>query len=82
MIAAKNAGVPGTMSDGLGLGAGDDLMNQVEQQILLRQKKTMAVPGQSPAAYGAQGFGVSQQPGAGGMSPAILGLLGQGGINA
>lgn len=82
MIAAKNAAVPGSVSAGLGLGAGDDLMQQVEQQLLLRQKKTMAVPGQAPAAYGAAGFGVSLQPGAGGLSPAILGLLGQGGINA
>lgn len=82
MIAAKNASVPGSVSAGLGLGMGDDLMSQVEQAVLLRQKKTMAVPGQAPAAYGAQGFGVSSQPGAGGMSPAILGLLGQGGFNA
>lgn len=81
MISTKNASVPGSVSAGLGLGQGDDLMQQVEQQILLRQKKTMAVPGQAPAAYGAQGFGVSVQPGAGGMSPAILGLLGQGGFN-
>lgn len=82
MISQKNATVPGSVSAGLGLGAGDDLMQQVEQAILLRQKKTMSVPGQAPAAYGAQGFGVSLQPGAGGMSPAVLGLLGQGGINA
>ena len=74
----KNAGI----SSGLGLGLGDDLVNQVEQQILLRRKSTMAVPGQAPIAYGAQGFGTSLQPGGNGMSPAILGLLGQGGINA
>jgi hypothetical protein len=82
MISAKNATVPGSMSSSLGFGMGDDLLSQVEQQMLLRQKKTMAVPGQAPAAYGAQGFGVSTQPGAGGMSPAILGLLGQGGFQA
>lgn len=81
MTSLKNADVPGSVSAGLGLGMGDNLLEQVEQQILLRQKKTMAVPGQAPAAYGATGMGVSQQPGAGGMSPAILGLLGQGGFN-
>jgi hypothetical protein len=56
-------------------------MAQVEQQILERRKRIMAVPGQAPAAYGAIGLGTSMQPGGGGMSPAILGLLGQGGIN-
>lgn len=81
MIAAKNADIPGSVSAGLGLGMGDNLMEQVEQQLLLRRKPTMAVPGQAPAAYGAPGMGTSQQPGAGGMSPAILGLLGQGGFN-
>ncbi len=81
MIAAKNAVVPGSVSAGLGLGQGDDLMQQVEQQILQRRKRIMAVPGQAPAAYGATGMGTSAQPGAGGMSPAILGLLGQGGFN-
>lgn len=82
MIASKNATVPGSVSAGLGMGQGDDLMMQVEQQILERRKRIMAVPGQQPAAYGAQGFGTSPQPGAGGMSPAVLGLLGQGGFQA
>ncbi len=80
MLSAKNQTVPG-LSSSLGMGQRDDLMAQLEQAILLRKKPTMAVPGQSPAAYGATGLGVSQQPGAGGMSPAILGLLGQGGFN-
>ena len=73
----KNA----SLSEGLGMGMGDNLINQVEQQVLARRKSTMAVAGQSPAAYGAPGMGVSMQPGGQGMSPAILGLLGQGGFN-
>ena len=81
MIAAKNADVPGSVSAGLGLGQGDDLMMQVEAQILERRKRIMAVPGQAPVAYGATGIGTSPLPGAGGMSPAVLGLLGQGGFS-
>ncbi len=81
MIAAKNATVPGSVSAGLGLGQGDDLMMQVEQQVLERRKRVMAVPGQQPAAYGAVGLGTSLQPGAGQLGPAVLGLLGQGGFN-
>lgn len=81
MIATKNADVPGSVSAGLGLGQGDDLMAQVEAQILERRKRVMAVPGQAPPAYGAVGLGTSLQPGGGGLGPAVLGLLGQGGFN-
>lgn len=77
---SKNELIPG-ISSGLGFGQGDDLATQVESAILARRKKVMAVPNQAPAAYGASGMGVTTQPGGGGMSPAVLGLLGQGGFN-
>lgn len=81
-ISAKNATVPGSVSAGLGLGMGDDLQAQVEQQILARRQKSLAVTNQAPVAYGAAGVGVTSQPGGMGMSPAVLSLLGQGGLNA
>src|SRR5579872_7482235 len=82
LVLPQNAGVPGSVSNDLGLGLGDQLQQQTEAAILERRKKLMAMASQAQAgaAYGDLTAGTGLMNGMGNIGQASKALLGMGGF--
>jgi hypothetical protein len=77
----KNMSVPGQAAP-VSIGAGDQLQQQVTNEILARRKKALSMANTTPAAYGALAMGTGLNTGgAGSGSSAYQALMGQGGFN-
>jgi hypothetical protein len=81
MTSAKNLSLTPAGQD---LGLGDDLANQVNEEILARRKASLLASQAQPAAFGALGLGPSKTPGTGNTGGYAYGSLmqSQGGLGA